>query len=290
MRLLLVALCTMYSQYVAPQVNDSLASRKWLVSGGIGITSATSLVLLNELWYSDYEKSPLHSFNDADEWFQIDKAGHLTTNYYLTSLLHPVLKWSGYSDRSALYTGAAISLGYQTTIEIMDGLSAQWGFSWTDQLANTLGAFAYSGQHLLWNEQRIRFKFSYSPTDFANIRPELLGRNYTQRILKDYNGQIYWISVNPSSFMKDDTWFPSWLNVAAGYGGEGMISALDNSFNGITYDRYRQYYLSFDIDLTRIKWKNKWLKSMSTVFSLIKVPLPTVEFAVNRNLEFFIVK
>ncbi|OJU23360.1 MAG: hypothetical protein BGN92_03335 [Sphingobacteriales bacterium 41-5] len=51
--------------------------------------------------------------------------------------------------------------GFLTVIEILDGFSNKWGFSWGDMAANVFGAGMFQGQQLLWNEQRIKFKFSF---------------------------------------------------------------------------------------------------------------------------------
>ena len=108
--------------------------------------------------------------------------------------------------------------------------------------------------------KRISLKFSFHQTDFPPYRPKLLGDTIlAEQILKDYNGQTYWLSCNLSSFMKEETKFPKWLNLAFGYGGEGMISGrnefvtLENG-NTIWMERYRQYYFSLDIDLSRVLW------------------------------------
>jgi hypothetical protein len=42
-------------------------------------------------------------------------------------------------------------------------------------------------------------------------------------MLKDYNGQTYWLSVNLHSFYKGSK-IPKWLNLAIGYGANGMLT------------------------------------------------------------------
>jgi len=43
------------------------------------------------------------------------------------------------------------------------------------------------------------------------------------------------------------------LNIAFGYGAEGMLYGESNPNNQFTQDPYRQFYLSLDVDLTKIK-------------------------------------
>lgn len=133
-------------------------------------------------------------------------------------------------------------------------------------------------------------KFSYHPTEYAAMRPEILGRTNSERILKDYNGQSYWLSINPQSFSKNKKIMPPWLNIAFGYSGDGMLGGSSNV--GEDYDfseipRIRQFYLSPDIDFTRIKTKSKFLKTLFEVVNLIKVPAPTLEVDQNGKVEFY---
>ncbi len=51
-----------------------------VVSGASAITIGTMLTL-NEYWYKDFPRSPLHSFDDSKEWEGMDKVGHGFTSY-----------------------------------------------------------------------------------------------------------------------------------------------------------------------------------------------------------------
>jgi hypothetical protein len=74
------------------------------------------------------------------------------------------------------------------------------------------------------------------------------------------------------------------LNVAAGYGADGMIGGYSNPpladgfGNPLAFERYRQFYLSLDIDLTRIKTRSPFLKAALMAFGFIKIPAPALEF------------
>jgi hypothetical protein len=76
---------------------------------------------------------------------------------------------------------------------------------------------------LLWKEQRITPKFSFHTTQYAQYRPNVLGSSLAEQMLKDYNGQTYWLSVNLHSFYKGSK-IPKWLNLAIGYGANGMLT------------------------------------------------------------------
>jgi hypothetical protein len=203
-----------------------------------------------------------------------------------------MLEWSGMSKKKSILYGCSVSFLYMTGIEFLDGFSDGWGFSFSDMAANMLGTGFIIGQKVLRNSVHtsplkrgiggMSLKFSFHQTEYPSLRPKLLGRNLSEQILKDYNGQSYWLSVNLSSFMKEDSRFPRWLNVAAGYGGEGMISGSDEFVtldNGTVMrsERYRQYYLSLDIDLSRIRTRSHFIKSLAEVFCFIKIPAPAFE-------------
>lgn len=239
-----------------------------------------ALVGLNQLWYKDYEKSDFHFKNDNAHWLQMDKAGHVFSSYHMGRFGAELLEWSGASKKSQLIYGSTLGFAFLSTVEIMDGYSSEWGFSWGDVAANASGTALYVGQELLWKEQRIVPKFSFQRTPYAGARPEVLGSTFSEEILKDYNGQTYWLSVNIHSFFKESK-IPKWLNLAVGYGGEGMITANDALVNTIFLpekERTRQFYVSFDVDLTKIQTKNHFLKTLFSVFNTIKVPAPTLEF------------
>ena len=134
-------------------------------------------------------------------------------------------------------------------------------------------------------------KYSFHQTKFASIRPDLLGDNLIQNMVKDYNGHTYWLSGNIASFLPKTSKFPKWINVAFGYGAEGMTGAISNpdSVNHKKipdFVRYRQFYLSLDVDLTRIPTHSKVLKALCTIFSFIKVPFPAVEYNTLGQFKF----
>lgn len=255
------------------------------------ITEATmatlTLVGLNQLWYADYPKSKFHTLNDNNQWLQMDKLGHVFSAYQLGRLGANTLHWSGVSKQDQLIYGSTIGVAFLTVVEVFDGYSEEWGFSWGDMAANVTGAGLYVGQQLLWKEQRFTIKYSFHRTDYAPQNPEVLGNGFSEEFLKDYNGQIYWLSLNLHAFFKESK-IPSWLNVALGYGAEGMISGSNTNDNDVVQKQnpYRQFYLSLDVDLTRIKTNSHVLRTIFDVFNVIKVPFPALEFNDKNGIKF----
>ncbi|MCA0932321.1 YfiM family protein [Lutimonas saemankumensis] len=270
------------------QRSDTLNKKR---RNAVYITEASlatvTLLALNEAWYSDYDRSRFHSFNDNSEWMQMDKFGHVFSSYYIGKMGMDALAWAGESKKNQLLYGATLGFVFLTAVEILDGFSEEWGFSTGDVAANALGTGLLIGQELLWDEQRIQIKFSFHTTDYAINDPEQLGGTTLEQLLKDYNGQTYWLSFNLKSFFKESN-IPPWLNFSLGYGANGLPEgSFDNSVEPpAPIESYRQFFTSIDVDLTKIKTKSDFLKTVFNVFNFVKIPAPTVEYRSNGSFKF----
>lgn len=257
---------------------------------GESIIFSSTMTGLYFLWYKDYDQSHFHFFNDNNEWQGIDKMGHTITSYYVSKIGYDMMRFSGVEHKKAIWYGGTLGLFYLSTVEVLDGFSEEWGASSGDILANTIGTGLFIAQQSLWQEQRILIKVSYHPTDFAQYRPDLLGSNFVERSLKDYNGHSFWLSGNIRSFLPDSK-VPKWLNVSLGYGANGMTGATENIriHEGMAipeFKRTKRYFLSLDIDLTRIETRSKALKIFINTFGFVKVPAPALEFNSQGRFRF----
>ena len=266
--------------------------RTWLVAGANVLGYGGAMIGLSKAWYSQYEKTKFHTFNDFPEWKQVDKLGHLYAAYIESRGSMEMWRWTGMDRKKRIWIGGMSGAMYQTVIEILDGYSSGWGWSWGDFGANIIGSGTLVAQELAWNDQRIKIKFSFHKKNYDNAAlnqrsDELFGSSWPERMLKDYNGQTYWASINLKPFFKNAK-IPDWLSVAIGYGADGMFGARENvkkDDNGnVVFDRtdikrVRQWYVSPDIDLTKIKTNKKGLKFLFTVLSAFKFPLPSLELS-----------
>lgn len=270
-------------------------ARLAFVAGTQALTTGFMLYGLNEAWYKGYESSPFHAKDDMGEWCQMDKLGHVYAAYSFAGPLSGMYTWAGLDRKKSVIYGSAASITFLTVIEVLDGTSAEWGFSWGDMGANVLGGAMYAAQEIAWQEQRIQFKFSahirkYSPVQLADRADQVYGTSPAERILKDYNAQTYWLSVSVHDFYKR---WPKWLNIAVGYGGEDMYGAYYNTWkdvNGKYHDRsdiqrYRQFYISPDINLAAIKTRSKTINALLQYLT-IKIPAPALEYNTNGKLIF----
>ncbi len=265
--------------------------RQKAVAASLLATSGGTILLLNEAWYKQYPRTRFQTFSDGKEWLQVDKLGHGWSAYQMSRATTALWQWAGVPPTKAVLLGSAGSLFFLTVIEWMDGHSQKWGWSWADMAANGGGVLLFAGQQLGWKEQRIQLKFSIAPQrytpDLNQRRTELFGRSVPERILKDYNGQTYWLSANLKSFVPNGR-IPAWLNVAAGYGATGMWGGFANrafdhdgniTFDRTDIERKRQWYLSPDVDLTKIKTTRKGVKTALFLFNCIKFPAPALQLS-----------
>lgn len=270
------------------QLQKNVKRAIW-INGGI---YAGSMGLLYKTWYSQYPQSNLHSFNDGAEWLQMDKVGHVYSAYTMGRYSIALWKTTGIDSRKAVWIGGLSGAAYQTVIEVLDGYSAQWGWSWGDFAANCAGSGLLIAQELAWGHQRLQLKTSFHKKIYddpiLNQRSDaLFGKSVAERALKDYNGQIYWLSANVHDFFPQSKW-PAWLNVSVGMGADGLFGARQNKaydasgnviFDRTDIARRRVWYLGPDIDFTKIKTRKKWVKGLLIVANSLKFPAPALSYS-----------
>ena len=247
-------------------------------TASVGTASIGSIYGLSKLWYSQEAQGSFHLFNDAKNWMQMDKLGHSLSCYHVTRGLDALFSWTGLKKRKSLLLASGISLGYFTTIEILDGFSESWGFSLSDMGFNAIGVGLYVFQEHYFKSQVFKPKFSFHQTRFAEQRPEVLGKNFIESLLKDYNGQTYWLSFSPN-LIGVQKW-PDWLMLSFGHSIRGRLKGDATSYQGIT--SHRELLLSLDVDLSKIKVKSKLLKGLFEALNTLKVPFPTLIYANGR--------
>jgi len=279
------------SAYASVRTPINYKKRQNIVLAGNIIGYGGTMVALYSAWYSKYPQSRFHFFDDNRQWLQVDKFGHAYSAYIESRVSMEAWRWAGLPEKQVIWIGGLSGAAYQTVIEVLDGFSSEWGWSWGDFAANIAGSGLLVSQELLWKEQRIHMKFSFHGKDYGdpvlNKRAdELYGKSMLEKVLKDYNNQTYWLSFNINSFAKSKG-IPDWLNIAFGYGAGNMFGAelnewtdkQGNHFDYTHLKRYRQFYISPDIDFTRIKTKSKLLKTTFFVLSCFKFPAPALEFS-----------
>lgn len=278
----LVAACSSLAQ-------DSARSRE---RSYISIGLATGTVLthagLYQLWYKDYPTQRFTWINDNHGWMQMDKIGHGFSAFSIAHLSGSVYRSTGLSrQRSAVY-GTLWALGFQTPIEVFDGFSAGWGASSGDLIANTGGALLAGMQHYFLDDAPVLLRWRYGSSPYPAMRPGTLGSNPRERWLKDYNGQSYWLSWHGRQ--RDDSRWPAWLGIAAGYSANGMLGSAENRWTDAAgqlqdythVQRYRQWFIAPDIRFSRIRTRSAVLRKIFLALDVYRLPLPAMELSQGR--------
>ena len=278
MRRILVTVSLFIALNINAQGSDTLKVRRG-ITHAVLISSATgSLLALNQVWYASYGTENFHFFNDSKQWMQMDKLGHAFTGYMITNEVNRLHYWA--AGKRQPWVGAVYALSYLSALELMDGFSSGWGFSGSDMLANGVGVgLAFSQDHF-FNRQVILPKFSFSRSSYAMVRPEILGSTYGEQLLKDYNGQTYWLSLPIATFLNLPKGF-KWICISVGYGCDAKLVGSQNAWNG--FNARRQVYLSFDIDCSSLAPRHPKLSKVLTHLNLIKVPFPSLEFSSDKT-------
>ncbi|MBU6168446.1 MAG: YfiM family protein [Bacteroidetes bacterium] len=279
------------------------------IASTIGYLGST--LAFNELWYKDYPRVSFHLKDDWILWEHVDKYGHAYAAYQTARTGFSMYKWAGLTNNKSTFIGAGISIAIMNTLEIMDGFSEGWGYSLYDAGFNTFGTALFAAQQLAWKEQRLQLKWSstrpeYSKDPIATNDPTFFGSQYYaaqghfgkyfwEYIFKDYNAMTIWTSISPGAFIlpgKSKNILRS-LCLSVGFGGENIYGAAYNNYydqNGritsIGLPRYKQFYLSLDLNTDLIPTNNKLLKTIFKAINIIKFPAPAIEFNTLGEVHF----
>lgn len=250
----------------------------------------TGNAYLQYVWYKDHKRVPFHFYNDNKGYLQMDKCGHAFSAYHYSRLGYQALRWAGVNQKKALIYGGPLGLFLQTPIEIFDGLYEGYGFSKGDMIANTFGSALFTVQQAVWNDQTVKMKFSYAPSAYSKYNPYGLGATPLESFFMDYNGHTYWLSANAKRITGIKK-LPEWMNIAIGHSANGMLSEFKNYpyYNNQRvpdFQRYRQWFLSLDIDLSKIKTKHKFLKSLLNQINVLKIPFSALEYNRIHHFQF----
>lgn len=217
----------------------------------------------------------------------MDKLGHFYASFQVSRWFVQILRWQKVSEKDARRYGVWGGILFVSPIEVLDGFSTAYGFSWSDMAANVAGSVALWAQYRFFKKIRFMPKFSFVPSDFAPLRKEMLGGFFLSQLIKDYNAHTYWLSFSPNVFLKKD-WVPSWLLLSVGVGAENLLGGHDNVWEqkGQTFDysyleRYRELYLSLDVDFQFLEDNVYWKKVLKLVFSCLKFPFPSIKISHN---------
>ena len=122
--------------------------------------------------FSKWNWGSAHFRFNSEGWFGkdtasmgMDKLGHAYSAYVLTEFFSDGIKKRSAYDRSGSYTGAILSMGLMTYIEVFDGFSEDHGFSYEDLLVDGAGAlFSVVRRSVPGLRDKIDFRLLYVPS------------------------------------------------------------------------------------------------------------------------------
>lgn len=212
--------------------------------GGALLALAGTITWYQQAWYPDSTKGP---FNFQTDWTyakEFDKIGHAFGGWMASYCSHEAFIACGLSKEDAALWGAIGGLFFQTFIEVQDGFHTNYGFDWTDQLGNTIGAGYFYAQRKIPFLQNFDPKWSVGPTGRDSAREAAQTRS--RLIVDDYDRQDMWLSVKVHNLLPTNLqpYWPKWLQLALGAG------ARDVELTG--YRPYRVLHLSLDYNLVEL--------------------------------------
>jgi hypothetical protein len=252
------------------QTSDSLrlSPGRLAIIGGVTLATGTAVHLYQQHAWWQGARAPFRFQNDWDYAMNIDKLGHAYGAFFLSHLFSYALRWGGMRDTASIFYGSLLGLSYQLYVEVEDGFHREYGFSPGDAIADVCGALLPIAQTTFPVLGNFNLKWSYLPS--REYRQDLQ-QGVSRVFIDDYQGQIYWLAVDPHFLLSDglSRLTPRWLGVAAG------VSARDLSTPA---ERRRVYYLSLDYNLSKIVTGSDLLHAIFVLIDHIHLPAPALYY------------
>ena len=177
-------------------------------------------------------------FDDNTKYGGADKLGHAFSAYALTDIYNGVYKKWGFSDEEAIWNGVFSSWLQMTLIEFGDGFSETYGFSWEDEVMNTLGVgISYLRNRYPTLKDKFDFRMEWRPS--SAFRHGDQSEPFT-----DYSGQKYLLAFKPDGFLNTDNPLLKTIEIHFGYYTRG--------YDGEKYasSRHRSTYIGLGLNVT----------------------------------------
>jgi len=245
-------------------------NRLLIATSGLTLTNWYIYQRFKDIWWS-HNRGSFHFYRgwrrttgwwdmgpDDSLWFHMDKLGHLYNARLVSMTMSDLSRWVGFTESQSLWAGALLSSAFYLEIELYDGQYDEWGFSIGDFIASEIGAFLPMLSNRFPQLDCFTLKLSYHSS------PEIYEEQY---LIEDYAGMTFWLSTDVWSMMpwRLKKFWPSWLNLALGYG-------ITQKARGEI-----ELYLALDYDLTKIHVENPTIRKLLDYLNYIHFPAPTLQ-------------
>ncbi len=220
------------------------------------------------------------TFHFSDEGFfgkdtkngGMDKLGHAWSAALISDFFVDRIRENAGDPSGAAITGAALSMGVMTVIEVMDGFAGDHGFSPQDIVFDILGAgFSFIRNTYPWLKNKLDFRMEYVPSgNHGNYSP-----------WSDYSGQKYLLALKLAGFESLADTPARFFEFQLGYYARGFTRKEKNK--GIP--KQRQVYVAIGINLQELLFgrytpQEPMLKTYGRrVFEYVEVPYTYGTFA-----------
>jgi hypothetical protein len=238
---------------------ESANKKVYLLNGAL----ATTMLAWGYINW-DYGEKSAHM--ESEGWFEhdteeggADKLGHMYAGYAITHGSAALYRKWGYSREKASLYGAGTSLMITGLIEVGDSFS-NYGFSYEDMIANTLGAtLGYYLYRYPEVQKKIDFRWEFNP-DFDEMKSDFV---------TDYEHSKYLFAIKAEGF---DSIQNNWLKALELHIGYYTRNYEDYDPTGPD-NRKRYIYAGIGLNVTRL------IRSFSRtrIFDYLQVPHTYVE-------------
>jgi len=198
-------------------------------------------------------------FDDNTNYGGADKLGHAFSAYALADIYNGIYRKWGFSDQEAIWNGALSSWLQMTFIEFGDGFSNTYGFSWEDEVMNTLGVgMSYLHNKFPSLKEKVDFRIEWLPS------PAFRHGDQSEPFT-DYSGQKYLLAFKPDGFLNTNNPLLKTIEIHFGYYTRG--------YDGEKYasSRHRSTYIGLGLNVTYLLEQLTGHRA-GGVFNYIQVP------------------
>ncbi|MHB8581260.1 MAG: DUF2279 domain-containing protein [Ignavibacteriaceae bacterium] len=218
----------------------------------------------NNLWWKG-DKSNFHFVWKQDWVYTLgaDKFGHFYFTYLVSNIYSQAFEWTGIDETKSTWYASSFALAYETFVEVRDGFSKQWGFSWGDFTSDFLGASYPLLQHQFPALKNFNFKISFYPSNRYKA-----GSNRV--IFDDYESTYDWLSINVYNLLPREVkkFYPKFINLAIGH----SVEKLDNNGGG-----NHRFYISLDWNLEGLPGDGWFWNLLKRNLNYYHLPSPAIQ-------------
>ena len=203
-----------------------------------------------------------------------DKFGHAVTAHIETCALAAIYRGWGIPRREAALRGALAAWAAQLAIEIGDGFSEDFGFSWSDIAANTAGAlFGYAHAAYPRFAEVFDFRWEYWPSE--NFGDEALeGEDGGGDITTDYEGSTYVLAANLGALYSRRSNALDFVDLQLGWRSRGYVDP--------SVARQRTVLIGVGLNLKTV-CDRLGLRALGKVFQFYQPPGTALRFGIDLD-------